>query len=284
MDCYRLGLPQRRPRYYFVGYRNDLVNNAGMGSRLQELHLKLKKQLEADHPLMDIEEFLSADDDIDLVTQSQRMVENARLRRARASRSTRQKTSPDKWVTKHANMNVNVSMHASNWKPGFEVMWPEVAILPERDRQLLDIEGITFPTPTRRVFNSSQSRLTVLDDASPCITPCGVYLLGWKARMLRGHEAMALQGFWLPKSVARRYNSAFLQDLAGNAFSTPCVLAVTLMQFICLQMLLQCTVYRQNIPRQVAVVAAKPAMSLSELLCLGSDDDGSDSELDFSAL
>ena len=41
---------------------------------------------------------------------------------------------------------------------------------------------------------------------------------------------MALQGIFLEKAVARTYKSSFLQNLAGNAFPTPCVLAMSIMQ------------------------------------------------------
>ena len=81
-----------------------------------------------------------------------------------------------------------------------------------------------------RVINVSQSKASVGGGSrSPTITPGGTFWLGGRGRLLRGCEAMRLQGLHLPRRLERRFPSTLLHDMAGNSFSTVAFQAI----FIC---------------------------------------------------
>ena len=68
------------------------------------------------------------------------------------------------------------------------------------------------------------------EGCSPTITPKGIFYVAWLVRLLRGYEAMALQGMFLTEETKLRFSDKpILQDLAGNAFATPCVLSITIL-------------------------------------------------------
>ena len=106
---------------------------------------------------------------------------------------------------------------------------PEYSILADRDKELLRIYSIGVPDTRRLVINTSQSDVTMCEGLAPTLTPHGTFWLAWLGRYLRGHEALQLQGMYVPHSMKNKYDSPFLQDLAGNAFATPCILSGTIL-------------------------------------------------------
>ena len=100
--------------------------------------------------------------------------------------------------------------------------------------------------------------------------------LAWLVRLLRGYEAMALQCMCLSEGTKLRFSDKpILQDLAGNAFATPCILSITI-----LHMAVMGLRHRrlEEVATQNADAGAATAQGTCELLGLPSD---TESEIDF---
>ena len=108
--------------------------------------------------------------------------------------------------------------------------------------------------------------------------------LAWLVRFLRGPEALAFQGMHLQKDIRNNIDSAVLYDLAGNAFATPCVLAICIVQFAVLS---RSCAARQMCLRLSAQSSHLPCSHLSSSrggCVLGTDQDDGDEECDLSTL
>ena len=121
----------------------------------------------------------------------------------------------------------------SRWDPGMSNIYPTWLIIPERERTLLDQGCLRFPTPDNgrpgtlapphKIFNVSQSHVSLGDGVCPCITPSGHFWVENRGRVLEGSEMLRLQGIILSDHEEWTYSTGFLQHLAGNAFSPFCV-------------------------------------------------------------
>jgi len=124
---------------------------------------------------------------------------------------------------------------SSRWHPRLYPYFPTfIGGLAERERTLLDQAGVRFPLvdsdgyvhpldTSNRVFSTSQSHCTIGEGCVPCICPSGNYWIESRGRTLEGGEMMRLQGVVLTPDEENEYSSAFLQNLAGNGFTTFCV-------------------------------------------------------------
>ena len=232
------GSPQSRPRLYFLCWREDLfaesqMSLAGLGTLVQ----KLDRDLRRSHSLMDLDAILAPESDEDVVKQKLSFLrrlergETAGNARGAGARSGAQAGSAGKWVRQHLkNMEDSAwSMSQSFWRDELRTTFPEYVLLADRDKSLLDLEGIRFPDDRRLVVNTSQSTASALCNVCPTVTPHGRYWIAWRGRSLLGKEAMSLQNIYLEPAVARRFSGTFLQNLAGNAFSvTACAVAATI--------------------------------------------------------
>ena len=193
--------------------------------------------------------------------------------------SKRPRSSQDiqpKWVQKHEAWFGELSVTSvANWSPDLRARFPEHDLLTDRELELLDSTGIQWPEPRKVAIDLSQSKANMAPPG--CIAtliPGNRTWLAWRGRLLRGCEAMALQGMPLPAHVRHTFSSSFLMDLAGNAFSTPCVLAATLLQLTVLGLL-----WRMSLTN-----LAGPRVEPSSLVLVDTLEDSDSEECDFSQL
>ena len=73
----------------------------------------------------------------------------------------------------------------------------------------------------------------------PTVTPTCTIWLGHRGRLLRGAEALAVQGIYFPRQVSRQFGNALLLDVWGNSFSTPCISACLISSLVGLAMMWQ---------------------------------------------
>ena len=87
-----------------------------------------------------------------------------------------------------------------------------------------------FPdTEQRKVMSLAQQQAsTGYGGVCPCIVPTCVMWVGERSRLLRGCEGLRLQGVFLSRAQEKKYESGFLMDLAGNAFTSGCIMAIIL--------------------------------------------------------
>ena len=65
-----------------------------------------------------------------------------------------------------------------------------------------------------------------------CLTPGAEVWLRNEGRLLKGEEALRIQGFWLAdRQRLAEFSDSQLRDLAGNAFSAGCVGSALLVLF-----------------------------------------------------
>ena len=95
---------------------------------------------------------------------------------------------------------------------------------------LKKVRKASVPTATAHVFNVSQSLPRQggnIANLHPCITPDGKYVNTKLARIENAFDLLHLQGIFYKEEqmLAREFPNDLIQDLAGNAFKTPCCLA-----------------------------------------------------------
>lgn len=107
---------------------------------------------------------------------------------------------------------------------------PEYGALTLREQDLIVYHGIAVPPvelpddSPERTLDVSQS-LTfrqVRSDGVDCLTGTSKLWLEKRARVMHGVECLRLQGIFVPDTVLNQFENAFMTDLGGNAFSTPC--------------------------------------------------------------
>ena len=81
---------------------------------------------------------------------------------------------------------------------------------------------MTIPDPSFKVLDLSQNLdfAAASCDKMPCITPEGSKFLTQQVRFVSGLESLRYMGIYHDEAKLQKYPSAFLQDLAGNAFET----------------------------------------------------------------
>lgn len=105
-----------------------------------------------------------------------------------------------------------------------EETFPVLKTMTRRQLELLHLKGISLPDQVFRVVDLSQNLnfASVTTDKMPCVTPDGAKFLTRRVRFMNGIEALRFMGIFFADEdrLNNAYSSAFLQDLAGNAYET----------------------------------------------------------------
>ena len=224
LNAQTFGLPQPRNRIYFLSWRKDILDECCLTPPgLRQFCDEIMQRLQHDHPLMDITDFLVPEDDSIMLEERAAMLQRV----AERSCAAQSWPKPRRWVDEHAQ--VATVRHSRSRSPTWS--FPEYPATEERERSFLRVNNVKIPETSRRIIDLSQSKMTVSSEGcSPTITPKGIFYVAWLVRLLRGYEAMALQGMFLTEETKLRFSDKpILQDLAGNAFATPCVLSITIL-------------------------------------------------------
>ena len=140
----------------------------------KEFVISANEAMKARFCMMDLDECLLPDDDPYVVEhiETQRRAAEARLQGAGSSSSHPRSRSPvqgagvPKWVGKHMALGSG-EVCRSHWS---EVrLWqqyPSFVNLPNRCKDLLDIEGMHFPENVKRIVNVSQSKAPKMEPSS----------------------------------------------------------------------------------------------------------------------
>ena len=204
----RWGFPQRRPRLWFFALRSDILERAGWDhdrfvSRVKALDVLWVSR---PHAPMDIDDVLLPDWDPLACTPARSEATGLSVGEKAVERKRKFEQ------RRHVR---------SRWEPSMAERYPDYMTLCERQRELLDSINTCFPEGVpARISNLSQSWANTATGHTPCLTPSGVLWLHHRARRIRGLECMRLQGIPLSDREASKFDSAFLADLAGNAFNT----------------------------------------------------------------
>jgi hypothetical protein len=145
-----------------------------------------------------------------------------------------------KWMSAHME---KCSRSGASWwdrgLPSEELMqlYPGLRRLTSRQLDLIRTEGVAIPDlsePPALMDISQEREPKAFRGISPCVTPKGMLYHSQQCRRLCGYEALRLQGFLFPLGGERDlklrndFESEFLHNLAGNAFSVHCALASVL--------------------------------------------------------
>ena len=229
-----LGIPHDRQRLWFLGLHKSAIQRAGWTElQVEQLFETVMSRLysDAEHGLADLDSFLLHENDMEL--QDLRASVMSRRNDGSLSGSTGPGDAHMSMDTKCYDIKAKrerVGIIRSYWTPDLEFLFPTYLLLSEREKCQLDHYSMKFPdTEQRKVMSLAQQQAsTGYGGVSPCIVPTCVMWVGERSRLLRGCEGIRLQGVFLDREQERKYDSAFLMDLAGNAFSTPCVAVVLL--------------------------------------------------------
>ena len=282
------GLPQIRERLFIWGFRKEEVETTFMSEQdIEEYCGKILTTLQQGHSTMEIDEFLMSEDDPYLLADKKRRLDDLDKNQARQTkrllgRTTCSQVDNPKWVGKQSDWyGSKTAASHTQWKPELSCRYPEHKILTDRELETLDAHDIAFPDSRKLSIELSQSKPGIVGPGfTPIVLPRGRMYLAWLVRFLRGPEALALQGIHLPPEVRNKFDSALLNDLAGNAFATPCVLAICIVQLAVLS--------RSCAARRMCLLTAQssqlPCSHLSSSRGVCMDQDDGDEECDFSVL
>ena len=278
----QFGVPQSRPRLWFLAIRVDLLDTANVSqSSLCDLcksmvdRLRVVGDSDEFSRVIPVEEFLF--DDLDPLLVRRHAADLARLKEWRQADAA-PTTCDAKWRRKHSLMFSRFGApeaHVSGWDSSLEVQVPQYPVMPYRDRELLRLAGINYPDKRCLLINTSQSELQAPPFHSPCMTPTGTYWIAMKHRWLEGPEALNLQALWLSPSLRAQFSSKLLQDLAGNAFCGSCCLQATTLQLVVASFLSRCTAHAA-VNRDLCFEHRLQAVEIAAVV----NDDGED-EFDF---
>ena len=105
-----------------------------------------------------------------------------------------------------------------------EETFPVLKTMTRRQLEVLYLKGISLPDQLFRVVDLSQNLAfaSVTTDKMPCVTTDGAKFLTRRVRFMNGIEALRFMGIFVADEdrLNNTYSSAFLQDLAGNAYET----------------------------------------------------------------
>jgi site-specific DNA-cytosine methylase len=157
------------------------------------------------------------------------------LRLQHMTSSTRRRRSPDdadaKWPNQH--MQLFRERGLDWWPSGYPspdtiAKYPPLAYAMNRDLDILQLHGVTFPEEELRMIEVSQSASRSTETALHVmtITPaCKLYLTS-KCRFIFGVELLRLQSIFFPQELQlTAFDDSLLKSLAGNAFEGSCCAA-----------------------------------------------------------
>jgi hypothetical protein len=134
-------------------------------------------------------------------------------------------------------------------------VFPTLKLLTRRQLEILHLRGIkTLPSKKFTSIDLSQNLkfANVTKGRLGCLTPQGMKFMPHRVRYLCGQEALRMQGMNFPSTSLDAYSSAFLCNLAGNAFELSCDAA----HFLCCMVLLsknyKASCLKQMMPYQLA--------------------------------
>ena len=219
------GVPQQRARLWMPALHRALCVGKGHFDNDEQVIKKFQAAAcrVTGSQLMDMNEFL--------LPENSPIIEEARRAAVRCDDTTAGGRERSTWKPAHAAEYRRLGLE----KPS--IVGPDVATLlvfptlrglTVREHDLLYLSGIRdFPELEARCMDLSQSvqrRGRVSKGFVHCLTPKGRFYLTQRCRFLHGIEALRLQSIYLADAqrITRAFSSAFLRDLAGNAFEASC--------------------------------------------------------------
>ena len=222
IDCFILGVPQRRARLYFLAVRRDLVEAAGMTEdAFIALCHRVMGAMQTPLPSIPLSRFLLANSHPYVRERHAAFLCEALERRSQYRRS--ELSDVPRWAYKHRDVHSHLSH--SRYTADLVHVAPEYETLPDRVKDLLDESSVAFPDKRPLAISFSQSATSLTRDCVGVLTPKGRVWLCWLCRCLLGRESLALQCLpidWDAEDAAvqEEFTDTFLHDLAGNAFNT----------------------------------------------------------------
>ena len=227
----QLGLPQARQRLWFVAIRADFVALSQMPESfvvdaLLATFRRLLHDVSYDCP--PLSNLLLDENDAELIA-TRKTIERG-LARGTITGSVGPGNAPmtqDGVSAKRKMEREAAQGTGSHWTPSLGNAYPEYYRLSEREKSLLDSCQVRFPDQSLKVVGVGQNEPVLMIDKTPTVTPTCTIWIGARGRLLRGAEALRIQGIWLPRSRERMFADGLLLDLGGNSFSTPaCTVAM----------------------------------------------------------
>lgn len=216
--------PQSRARYWMPGAHEDVLAAAKL--KKQEFHRWVGDLLlrMSDHGMTPLDSFLLADDH-PVLKMDKRDITQQPLPWERNEPSE----SSEKWPMQHLESSL---ASGSPVAPLLDLKSlgsiDKIRALRKRQFDMMVVKGVRFPEASRRIIDvsASCSRAKISGPESPgCCVPNMDKWLTDRLRFIHGQESLALQGIHYAGSHSKleEYTSAFLKDLAGNAFHTGCL-------------------------------------------------------------
>jgi site-specific DNA-cytosine methylase len=196
MSPTQVGLPQDRPRLYFMLLRSrDHMLHGTSSDTVAAFAQGAMSAIKAGHPLVPLDRILY-DEEHPYICKM-RALERDLVAHRQLSSSRPSASSTQKWVEKHRTSAMSCSR--SHWTDSLAESMPGYLLLPDRQKDLLDLHGVRFPEAVPSIMNLSQGHLIggKRCNVSPTITPGGYFWVAHRGRRLYGREALHLQGIFL---------------------------------------------------------------------------------------
>lgn len=225
IDSDRVGLPQSRQRLWFLCVRADIAAAAGVSEEsvvgmMQALVQRF--MLDVSHTCPSLSDFLLCEADPEIMAMRRGLIRQRTRGGLTGSRGPGggPMEQDSVAVRRKQQRERDVGM-GSLWRPELEEVYPEYLRLSEREKAMLDANGVQFPDRRNVVIGVRQNEALVKFGRTPTVTPTATIWVGERCRLLRGAESLRVQGIHIGREAERSFSNKLLADLGGNSFSTP---------------------------------------------------------------
>ena len=232
LDSSGFFLPQKRVRIYIVCVRH------GSDALLEDI-AHFIALFGTNNPVSDASSFLvPAHEDLLLQEQAQTV---ERFHKGELNPEKGCGCKRRKWMTDHAIAQSALSemrpMKSLSLDPLLVECYPDLALLSAREWDMLVLTGTEMPDAVERIakLSASLNRVDFHEGGIiPTLTARSRFFFTRRGRLLRGREALRLQGMFVPAEITNAFSDTFLLSKSGNAFSATVCMAVVLAVFCAL--------------------------------------------------
>lgn len=239
------GMPVNRSRIWMLCIPYWLIRDAHVEPAFVEQYAQKVLDSLVTNTVRSRDDYLLPPDHMACQEELQRCLE---VSRKRSTREAKQSAKEETWSASHAAL---FAKHGQEWSkpsvppPHIFRQFPHLNGLTERQFDTLALNHVKFPEADRRCIDLTQGagRAHMQTQRYPIVTPdCELYLTDL-GRCVVGQEALGMQSIHYGQRhhLLACYPSAFLKNLAGNAFNGHCDAALLIARHAVLAKLWVCT-------------------------------------------
>ena len=234
------GMPVSRPRLYFLAFTPTDYEHTE-----DELYCLVSSLLQriCRFPIAELDDFLLPMTDREVRARMWQLGHaEPTMPRCRRAKKMARATPEEQWALKHWDRFRTHGSAEQFWTsiPDEDtfIAFPGLSELSQREFDILRFANVAFPERQTRLADVSHSVDRISGSCSkiglsPCLTSRSRLYSTSQCRLIAGEEKLRLQGLFVDSDLLKHFDDAMLQDLAGNAMDSSCVMAMQFVANVC---------------------------------------------------